>query len=188
MTKPTGWARVCVGVCALVCVLVSAPAQAQFAQDVLPDGKVQGAGNIAVPAAGSFDRSVTFWLSLGDPALPASQLMNLEVFVGGQVVPERLNFTSILLQSLGQNPFSRSFALPDNTRSTTVTFSDLAAGPYSLQFSGMVLPATSGPTAADPEWGFSVKANLAAPVPEAADVAMLVLGLAGVSVWLRRRQ
>jgi hypothetical protein len=69
----------------------------------------------------------------------------------------------------------------------TFTFSGLTAGTYSLSVNGRVtLGATSWDTASYA--GQISTTAVASPAPEASDIAMTLVGLAGVGLMLRRRK
>ena len=69
----------------------------------------------------------------------------------------------------------------------TFTFSGLTAGTYSLAVNGFVtLGAGSWDTAS--YFGQISTTAVASPAPEASDIAMTLVGLAGVGVLLRRRK
>jgi len=69
----------------------------------------------------------------------------------------------------------------------TFTFSGLTAGTYSLAVNGHVTLGAGAADLASYSGQISTTA-VASPAPEASDVAMTLMGLAGVGLLLRRRK
>jgi len=70
----------------------------------------------------------------------------------------------------------------------TFNFAGLSAGAYSLKVTGSVSGSAFGAfDSAEYEGFISTTASVASPAPEPADLAMAMMGLAGVGLLLRRR-
>ena len=94
----------------------------------------------------------------------------------------------VTLKSLTLTTATSSTVLAQDTSANSFTFSGLAAGDYKLAVNGSV----SGLLALYGSYSGTIKAvstaPVASPTPEASDLAMTAIGLAGVGFMARRRK
>lgn len=114
--------------------------------------------------------------------------------VGWTLKIKDLEVTSMSLQQLNAN--GTYTALSADSSPESFSFAALNGGNYRLAVSGAVTPTfiyspdqtSNGLIASYTLTTSSSSASVAAPVPEASDLAMTALGLAGVAFWARRRK
>ncbi len=97
-----------------------------------------------------------------------------------------VDVTSLALRVLGGSTILSTDTTPEN-----FTFSGLTTGvTYQLAVTGVGLPDSSAVKLNGTYQGNikAVAAPVASPAPEASDLALTALGLAGVAFWARRRQ
>nr|WP_315196934.1 hypothetical protein [uncultured Aquabacterium sp.] len=174
---------------AAACVLASAAIAPAAHAQLYPGSKPMGWGNIS--AGQTFYQSLIFdvW---GAPSPPTSEIRFVDLVANaGSVISSssgnQVFMTGVWLTS-ADNSVSYGGAFADSgAGSLTATYSNLAEGRYRVHFEGFSNPPTPEPLATVYEWGYIVTASVASPAPEASDLAMLAMGLAGVAAWSRRR-
>ncbi len=94
----------------------------------------------------------------------------------------------VTLSKLVLTGATSSTILASDTTASSFTFSGLAAGDYKMAVHGSV---TGALTLFDGSYSGTIKATstapVAAPVPEASDIALTAIGLSGVAFMVRRR-
>lgn len=97
--------------------------------------------------------------------------------------------TSIIL---GNTSFSQYYgvdlSIPKDGALNTFSFASLAAGTYKLAVTGYVTGSNSGRTTASYSGVIRTNASVASPAPEPADLALTLMGLAGVGFMLRKHR
>lgn len=108
----------------------------------------------------------------------------------------KLKDLDVANMSLAKYDGSGYVSLTGDASPETFSFTSLAGGDYRLAVSGSVVPTFSlsgsssngGVSSYTLTAAASATTPVAAPVPEASDLAMTALGLAGVAFWARRRK
>lgn len=97
--------------------------------------------------------------------------------------------TSIIL---GNSSFSQyhgvDLSIPKDGALNTFSFASLAAGTYKMAVTGYVTGSNFGRTTASYSGVIRTNASVASPAPEPADLALTLMGLAGVGFMLRKRR
>ncbi len=97
--------------------------------------------------------------------------------------------TSIILGNAGFSQYyGVDLSIPKDGSLNTFSFASLAAGTYKLAVTGYVTGSESGRTSASYSGVIRTNASVASPAPEPADLALTLMGLAGVGFMLRKHR
>jgi hypothetical protein len=156
-------------------------------------GSASNTHSFATSFTGSFTDVYTF--SINNPGTVSGFTKETDGSLAGILSISTLDLalSSAVLSQVNSNG-SLTTLVSDNSPSS-FTFSGLAGGNYSLLIAGSVtkkssLGLLSGSNSPSYTLTASVSstAPIASPTPEASDLAMTVLGLAGVGFWARRQK
>jgi len=159
----------------------------------LPGATTIGEGNSSYGINQSaFQVLRSFDVKWADTSVPVSQrFIDLSGSIGSLTSENGVGpfmFTGAsLLSGDGQTTYYSLQAGPDGKPVLDFTFAHLAEGSYKLKFEGKYVPNTTPEGWSVTEWSYSAKA-VASAAPEASDLVMLTMGLAGVGLMVRRRR
>lgn len=137
-------------------------------------------GNTFTSNVSSFTDYYTF--SIADPGTVSGTTVDTSYVL---LLTKDVTLTSLVLTTA-----TSSTQLAKDTTANSFTFSGLSAGNYKLAVNGSVsgFLAGSGSYSGTIKAVSSATAPVAAPVPEAADIVLTAVGLAGVGFMVRRRK
>ena len=129
----------------------------------------------------SLGRAGTVSGSTQDGALPNGP-SNMSLKFGKDVVLTSLILANVSFSAL----YGADLNIPTTGAKNTFSFGDLAAGTYKLAVTGYVTDGKKG----EASYSGTIRstASVASPAPEPADLAMTLLGLAGVGLMLRGKR
>lgn len=107
-------------------------------------------------------------------------LLNAMLSLNKDVVLTSLLLTNTSFSAL----YGYDLSIPYDGSTNTYSFSGLSAGTYKLSVTGFVTPGYNA--SASYAGTIRTTASVASPAPEPADLALTMMGLAGVGVLLRR--
>lgn len=174
---------------AAACVLASAAIAPAAHAQLYPGSKPMGWGNIG--AGDTFYQSVSFTV-WGGPSLPTAEprFVDLVAQAGAAMSTSPNNpvfLTGVWLTSADNSVTYGGAFSESGAGSLAASYTRLAEGDYRAHFQGFSVEPPPEIHALIYEWSYQVSASVASPAPEASDLAMLAMGLAGVAAWSRRR-
>lgn len=174
------------------CAIFVLSAQSYAFRDLGPNAGSQGWGNIGGGSPSGFEWNHGFGIRWTDSPIPTTdQFVDVLGTVGASSVladgRSPYVFTGVRLTS-ADGLKTYGMVNVDETSRIDFTFGQLAEGAYLMTFFGRSVPLGADQDFGWPvaEWSYSFRA-IASPAPEASDLAMLAMGLAGVAAWSRRR-
>lgn len=174
---------------AAACVLASAAIAPAAHAQLYPGSKPMGWGNIG--AGQTFYQSVAFTV-WAEPSPPTSETRFVDLVAQASAAmstsPNNPVFlTGVWLTSTDNTvPYGGAFS-ESGAGFLAASYTRLAEGSYRVHFQGFSVEPPPDVNSLIYEWSYQVRASVASPAPEASDLAMLVMGLAGVAAWSRRR-
>jgi len=174
---------------AAACVLASAAIAPAAHAQLYPGSKPLGWGNIG--AGETFYQSVAFTV-WGGPSLPTSETRFVDLVAQASAAmstsPNNPVFLTGVWLTSTDNTVAYGGAFSESGAGfLAASYTRLAEGDYRVHFQGFSVDPAPDNFGAIYEWSYQVRASVASPAPEASDLAMLAMGLAGVAAWSRRR-
>ncbi len=178
----------------LACMLALACGNAAADQDNLGLLNAQGTqfGNTFYAATSGFTDYYTFRIEA--PGTVSGTTIDGAPSTGSGSGSYTMNAKDVVLTSiiLGNPGFSQYYgvdlSIPKDGSVNTFSFASLAVGTYKLAVTGYVTGSESGRTSASYSGVIRTNASVASPAPEPADLALTLMGLAGVGFMLRKQR